>query len=576
MSIKEYPLWAVIYLLISLTSCAKQGAPTGGAKDIKPPGIDSTHSSRNYTTRFSDNTIRLTFDEWVTLSDVSTQVLVSPPLVTKPVPQVTLKGKTVTVEFPEGEVLRPNTTYTLNFGTAIKDLHEGNPAPNLRYVFSTGDFIDSLQVTGVVRDAFTNEPVENITVMLYDLMEDSIIRKQKPYYFARTDKAGQYLIENIRTGQYKMAAVEDISNNLKWEEGNERLAFQDSSVQITDTLTKVKFLRLFKGKTLARRTDADAKRYGLVRLRYNTLPDTLPIRTSAPEGLRLIQERSLDTMLIWYDLPVAAAWELYAGRDTVKVKLLDKSAFTAQHKLRFADDAPIASVGKFGKNNRLNPTENSEPAKKETKIPAKVIQQNPGKNTFFDFNTPVAAIDTSKWRFETDSVPNRNFTVQPDTLHPRRLRFQHNWKPSSDGLLTLLPGAITDMYGVANVDTLQRAFTILGTKQLGGLNLTLNSLKPGTYYILKLLEGETVEEERRFVATGAENRLVFANLRTTTYTLQLTEDRNNNGLWDSGDYYKHLQPEPIYTRKLEALRPNWEIESTVEATYNISQKKFKK
>lgn len=565
---------AIFSLLLLLSGCAKQGAPTGGAKDIKPPGIDSLRSSRNYATRFSDKSFRLTFDEWVTLADVNTQVLVSPPLVTKPVPQVTLKGKTVTVTFPDEEVLRPNTTYTVNFGTAIKDLHEGNAATNLRYVFSTGDFIDSLRVEGIVRDALTNEPVENITVMLYDLKDDSIIRKQKPYYFARTNKAGQYLVENVKAGAYKVAAIEDISNNLKWEEGNEKMAFPDSLVQVKDSLTKVKMLRLFKGKAIARRADPDAKRYGLIRLRYNIIPDSLPVRTSGPEGLVLLEERSIDTLLVWYDLPTATAWELYAGRDTIKVKALEKSAFMAQHKVRFADDAVPASLGKFGKNSRLNPAETPGATPPKEKISVKIIQQNPGKNTFFDFNSPITVLDTSKWQLTVDSVPNRAFTVKPDSLMPRRLQFQHHWKAGTSALLTLLPGAVTDFYGVSNMDTLQRSFSVLDAKQLGGLNLTLSALKPGVPYILKLMEGETIEEERRFVATAAETRLVFANLRTSTYTVQLIEDQNNNGKWDTGNYYKHLQPEAVYSRKLEALRPNWEIESSMEATYE-SQKKFK-
>ena len=152
------------FFLLLLSSCARQGAPTGGPKDTTPPRVDSLASTPNYAVRFQEKKIELRFDEWVTLSDVATQVVVSPPLRTKRVPDISLKGKTVVVEIPENDTLRPNTTYTINFGNAIKDLHEGNPAKDLRFVFSTGDFIDSLSVAGIVTDAYKLEPVENVAV----------------------------------------------------------------------------------------------------------------------------------------------------------------------------------------------------------------------------------------------------------------------------------------------------------------------------------------------------------------------------------------------------------------------------
>jgi hypothetical protein len=557
-----------------LAACAKQGAPTGGVKDTRPPGIDSTRSSRNFATNFTGKTLQVTFDEWVTLSDVATQVLVSPPLATKPTPQVTLRGKTVTVEFPEDEILQPNTTYTINFGNAVKDLHEGNPAANLRYVFSTGAYIDSLKVQGVVKNAFTNEGVENITVVLYEKNTDSVLRQQKPFYFAKTNKGGEYLIENVRQGTFKMAAIEDVSNNLKWEEGSERIAFPDSLLRVADSLTRAPVLRLFQGKGLPRRADADARRYGLVRLRYNTFPDSLVIGHSGPEGLRILQERSLDTMLVWYDLPTATAWELYAGRDTVKVKALEKSAFTEKYKLIFADDAPPATAG--GKFTRNRITETEAETEKPAKVPPKVIQQSPARRTSLDFSSPIATVDTAKWLLEVDSVARRAFSVTPDSATNRRLHLQYNWPPGGTATLTLLPGAVTDFYGVANADTLRRTIAIFNAKQLGGLNLTLDSLQINMPYVLRLMEGESaVEEERRFVANATSMRFPFANLRTLTYSVQLIEDRNNNGQWDTGHYYKHLQPERVFIRKLEALRPNWEIETTVEASYIAAQKKFR-
>lgn len=555
--------------MLCAMGCAKQGAPVGGPKDTKPPGIDTLRSSPNFVTRFSGNTIRLTFDEWITLSDVSNQVLVSPPLTVRPLPDISLRGKTVTVKFPEGEVLRPNTTYTIHFGSAVKDLHEGNPAANLRYVFSTGDYIDSLRVKGEVRSALTGTGVEKITVALYDNTEDSVVRKQKPTYIAVTGPGGTYLIENVRAGDYKIAAIEDLSRNLKWEDGNERIAFQSTPLQVRDTLTRVPPLMLFSNKPVARRPDADARTSGIVRLRYNTLSDTLRLQVEAPPTLQWMQERVKDTVLVWYrNTGQPTDWQIRAGRDTVRVKPTDP---LPARSVRFAEDPPpSASSGKF---NRGKPADPVAPA---VQAPPKIVPQLPSKPALLDFATPVVSWDTSRWVILKDSVPTRAFQVFRDSLSPRRLHIAHSWKGEGNAVLYLLPKALTDFYGDSNADTLQRIFSLPPLKQLGGLNLTVNRLKPGSRYVLRLMESENVVEERRFTSAEASMRFVFSQLRPITYSVQLIEDVNGNGRWDTGDYYRHQQPESLYLRQLEPLRSNWEVETNMEATYEATPKPAKK
>ena len=149
-----------------LFSCATPIAPDGGPKDETPPQVDSIGTTPNFQTNFQKQRIEITFDEWIKLDDVFNEVVVSPPLNKRP--QITTKGKTVRVDFDEEEVLREAATYTINFGEAVQDLTESNPAEDLRFVFSTGDFIDSLEISGTIKDVLTNEPVEGALFMLYD------------------------------------------------------------------------------------------------------------------------------------------------------------------------------------------------------------------------------------------------------------------------------------------------------------------------------------------------------------------------------------------------------------------------
>jgi len=229
-----FPVWL---LALALVSCARQGAPTGGPKDTTPPSVDTLYSTRNYSTRFKPSKIELRFDEWVTLSDAANQIVVSPPLAKRP--EVILRGKTVTLAFDPSEQLRDSATYTINFGTAVKDLHEGNSAKDLRFVFSTGDLIDSLRVSGRVADALSGEPVENISVMLYDIAADSVVRKSRPYYFSRTDKSGRFDIRNVKAGRFKVAAIEDADQNLRWDGENEKIAFLDTLLSVQDSAQNI-------------------------------------------------------------------------------------------------------------------------------------------------------------------------------------------------------------------------------------------------------------------------------------------------------------------------------------------------
>lgn len=543
-----------------LCACARQGAPTGGSKDTTPPKVDTVLSTRNFSTRFSQRRIELVFDEWITLSDVGAQVVVSPTLAKRP--ELKLKGKKVIVELPEEDTLRPNTTYTINFGTAVKDLHEGNPADNLRFVFSTGDYLDSLTVRGSVVDAFTNEPVDKVSVMLYENLADSVPRKERPYYFGRTGKTGQFLIENVRPGSFKVVAIEDVSGDLKWDGQNERIAFPDAVLSVNDTTKPSLTLKLFKNQSKRRLIDSKTIRFGLEKLIFTAPPDSVSLLNNATD-LHFLVEKIQDTLLVWYDMTEPAGWQLYVDSDTVQVKNLPREDFLKNHKLIFADEVRVnASAGKFAGKPAAPPGGANT---------VKNISLSPAKPAILPCNTPVVAIDTSKWLFLLDSNRVENFTARPDSAAPRNLQLSLAWKPGKAYKLTLLPGAMTDFYGVANTDTLQRIFNILGEKQLGSLTLSIENLVPRMHYVLQLLNGQNVETERVFEAELTDKKLIFNSLQAATYTTRLIEDRNANGRWDSGDYFAHLQPEQIFSKKLDPLRANWELEATMRAGVNDSK-----
>ncbi len=551
------PVWVALLL----AACARPVAPDGGPKDTQPPRVDSLHSTPNLSTRFNPRRIELSFDEWVVLKDVNTQVVVSPPLAKRP--DITLKGHTVTVELDKAEALRPNTTYTINFGNAIQDLHEGNAAKDLRFVFSTGDFIDSLSLAGRVSDAYSGDLIDNAAVMLYDNFADSALQKERPYYFARSDKSGQFLIQNVKAGTFRCVAVEDLDNNLRWNPATERIGFPDTLLTLNDSTKLFLQLKISKQPPRQRLIERAATRYGRIKLVYATPPDSLPTPLADTAGIRLLTERRVDSFYVWYDRPVAGGpWNLLVGPDTVAVKSLSREDFLKSHRVSWGDVNAI-------------PGGRRKPSQPETAAtaPAKVVSVNPFRSVTMPFSTPPAAFDTALWVLMLDSVRVRNFSIAPDSSSVRQLVLSTPWQSGKTYQLILLPGAVTDFYGVANADTLPRTFLVVSDKQLGSLALNFKNLQRDTPYFVQILDGNNVDQERRFTPESADLRIAFPNLQAVTYTVRLVEDRNGNGRWDAGSFSERRQPEPVFTRKLEALRANWEVEVEMDLAEKDKKKK---
>ncbi len=539
-------------VFLTLIGCANQGNLTGGKKDTIPPILDNSKSTPNYQTNFEKQTIELTFNEWLQLKDIFKQVVVSPPLQEKF--EVSLKKKTVRFEFDDNEVLRENATYTINFGTAVQDLTERNPVEDLRFVFSTGDFIDSLEVTGQVVDALDKKPTKDVLVMLYDNLADTVVRKEKPFYFAKTDEGGNFSIKNVRADTFKVFALIDGNANYLFDNENEKIAFLKEPIVVTDS-TKVDLtLQMFQEEPQLKLQGEEKKKYGRIAFGFNRKPLEEEFKlTFENVGQRSYLQTPKDSVLLWYDLPKDTSWNVFIVRDTfppdtIKIPKLSRTTFFQKNKLT--------------------------PAKKIT--PKSKLEVRANKNFSILFNHPLENVDTNLVAILADTTFQRVVPqIEIDSTDKRNLLIQYPFKEKTPYQLKFLPGALTDLFGLQN-DTITQILDIKTTADFGDMTLKVIDMQLDKNYVIELLDKSNTLVEIIPMSGDTTFKKTYKSIPSGKYSVRMIQDTNGNGRWDTGSYDNLSQPEPLFTRELKELRAGWELDATVSADEKASPKQGSK
>lgn len=282
---------------LSITGCAQVGYPTGGAKDTIPPVlVKATPPER--AINFTGKEITLTFDEYIDVQDIQNNLLVSP--FPKTMPNISNKLKTVTVKLKD--TLLPNTTYAIDFGNSLKDLNEGNPFRNYTYVFSTGNTIDSLKLSGTVVMAETGKIDSTITAVLYKDAPDSAVQNRKPNYIARLNSQGNFTFKNLSAGAYKLYALKDGDGGKTYNSPIETFAFAPKEIFITDSLKKADTLYAYSEEkdikkssaTIPAKTAADKKLRATVTVNPNTPQSLLnPLEITFNRTIKTFDEQKI-------------------------------------------------------------------------------------------------------------------------------------------------------------------------------------------------------------------------------------------------------------------------------------------
>jgi len=527
----------IIFLLLlsfSFVDCAKRGNPEGGPRDTIPPVIVRS-VPENYTTNFKGNEIRIYFDEYIKLKNLQQHLIISPPLDNQPTIYPFSTSRYIRVVF--NDTLKENTTYSINFGNSIVDNNEENPFEFFKYVFSTGSYIDSLNVLGTVSDALKIKPDDKITVMLYEVNEnynDSIIYKKKPLYVANTQRApGFFEIDNIKEGRYLLIGLKDNNNNYTFEPKVDKIGFVADFITIPTEETY--HLNLFKEIPEYNLTRPSSLNSQKILFGYEGVGDDIDIEmlSSRPQGFEhtITKDIKSDSLYYWFQPKIESDSLLFKVTnlnriDTVQVRL--------QKTQRDSLNLSALKTGIIAFDEWFEITANN-PIRRVERDRIEIIDK-----------------DSLAVEFNLD-FDSRHNIIGFDFLKTERQVYT----------ITLFPEAVTDFFGAVN-DTVSFRANTRTAADYGFLSFNVVNVK--SYPIIVQLVSERGEVRKELYGTENVSTFNFENITPGNYNVRVIYDENENRKWDTGNFLRREQPEDVvYFPNLLDIRANW----TLNETFNL-------
>lgn len=581
-----------------IVSCARMGQPDGGWYDDTPPRVVHTDPA-DKGTGVKSKKVTITFDEFIKLEDATSKVVISPPQI-EPA-DIKASGKKIVVELKDS--LMDNTTYTIDFSDAISDNNEGNPMGNYTYSFSTGERIDTFEVSGNVLDATNLEPIKGILVGLYDDLSDTVFARKPFIRVSRTDNRGRFVIRGIAPGTYRVYALQDADGNYIYSQKSEMLAFshetfnpyakpdirQDTvwrdtlridSIIITpythfypDDIVLRAFTALQTDRYLVKSERAEPNKLNFYFSYGNdSLPQLRGLNFNCDSAFVVDSNLKNDTITYWI-------------KDTT---LINTDSLTLEARYLITDSTgtlvmqtdTLEMIPKMSYEKRMKQEEKEnekwlkEQEKKKKKgeaydsiMPLKPLEPQisgggtitPEQNIFFTMPTPLQKCDTSaihlyskidtlwyKSRFEWLPVPG----------NIKKFELRAEWRPDIEYSLEVDSAAFVDIYGLVS-KSIKQGIKVSSNDEFGSLIVNVSGQRDSATVIVQLLgSNDNVQKEAKVVDGAAE----FFYLKAGKYYLKAFVDNNDNGLWDTGDYYADLQPEDVYYYPKEVeCKEKWDI-----------------
>ena len=587
---KVIRLFMLATVVLAVISCAQQSTPSGGKKDITPPAIISSLPP-NGSPGFTGDKFELKFSEFVVLKAINKQLLISPPV--KENPDFHLKGKSLIVKF--NEELKPNTTYSVYFGDAIQDLTEGNPIHNFTYIFSTGDHVDSLSLTGQVVEAFDLQPVEGAMVMLYSDINDSIPLDSLPltvlpYYLSKTDKNGKFQFNGLADQSYLIFALTDQNSNYIFDQPNEEIAFVDSlikpfyktphkvdttisqdsiSIEIDSVInnisndkantleekeTNINSIKMFmfqQPDTNQRLMEAKLIKLNTIRFIFSNPAKNVSINAEN------YPQRDLWHLTKWSKEQDTLLWFLHEADLTVDtLNLIITNYGDTLDKVYIPTKLPDKTIRNLGRKDK-------KPEKVKKNILSfstnmkRVIK--PTSILKLKFDQPIETIITDSILFIAGDDSSYAPSFKPlDSLHLNYL-FPITLQEDTKYRLVIPDSCFIDWNGYFNKEKIV-GFSTKSVADYGTLTVNLQPEEKGNYLFQLLDLKEKIVNQVSFTN---DTSLLMEYLDPAKYILKIIFDKNGNGKWNAGNYNDKIEPEAVtYYSKIINIRANWELEET--------------
>lgn len=598
MNWNRHKLPALLMLMIVVYSCASMGNPDGGPYDEEPPKFVRS-TPKPFAINSKEKKVTIEFDEFIKLEKAAEKVVVSPPQLEQP--EIKASGRKVVVGLVDS--LRPNTTYTIDFADAIVDNNEGNPLGNYAFTFSTGTTIDTMEVSGTVLSASDLEPVKNIQVGLHSDLSDSAFMKKPFDRVSRTDSRGHFSIRGIAPGKYRIYALMDGNQNYLFDSKTEMIAFSDSIIipamedamrqdtiwkdSLTiDTIKSVGYTRFLPDDIILRAFKEENDRQYLTRserdkenhfvLTFSARADMLPTLKGLnfDERDAFINEKTdrNDSICYWikdsliYQMDTLEIQMDYLATDTLDRLVPQTDTLFLANKLTRAEREKLEAKAAEEKEK-----ERKKKEKKGEKIepePTKFLTLNVDapsafdldRNVYLSFDEPVASIDTAAIHMEIkkdslwEEIP---FLFVSDSVLPRKYEILAEWEPEKEYQLSIDSMAFKGVYGL-HTNKVKQTMKVKKLDEYG--TILLNITGADSTAVVELLDGSGKVLRQQRITPQNTADFYYLNPGTKFY-IRLFNDRNGNGVWDTGKYSEHLQPEEVYYfPKVWEMKANFEFE----------------
>ncbi len=596
---KQIKIKQIISLVIAgllVVACASIGSPDGGPYDETPP-LFLGSTPEPFALNVKDKRVTLEFDEFIKIEKAAEKVVISPPQLTQP--EIKTSGKKIVVALEDS--LKSNTTYSIDFSDAIVDYNEGNPLGGFSFLFSTGSHIDTMAVSGTVLDASNLEPVKGILVGLHGDLSDSAFITKPFDRVSRTDADGHFTICGIAPGRYRAYALQDVNQNYKFDQKNEMIAYLDSLVvpyteirmhqdttwidsltidtirtvprvhYLPDDLVLLAFIETPTQRYLVKSERPELNRFSLF---FSYGSDSLPVLTplNFPADSAYVVQSSVDhdsitywvkDSLVYYKdtLSFALTYEYTdtAGLLVPRTDTLDLVPKKTRAKILQEEQKQREAEAKEREKRMKRGDTIPEPKPKKPHLSIKVkggTSMDLNSNVQFDFNEPIAHYNEAA--IHLYKKVDTSWVAVPHVFRQRKnemmgFELLAEWRPSVEYKLAIDSAAFVGLYGLATQKQ-ESALKFKTLDQYSTLYLTVRH--PQASYVVQLLGGgEKVVRQQRLVKDKAD----FYFLAPGTYHIRLFNDRNSNGMWDTGLYEEKNPAEEVYyfPGKIET-RANWD------------------